>query len=87
MKQLYTPFDRILYIMHLPVGALESGLGTYCYYIEKAKLNGTTQHIMSEVSLEKFIKEYIESQQTTIFLFICMVVKNPHETKLISTKK
>lgn len=69
-KTLYTPFDRIMYIMAKPVGSICNLACTYCYYTEKAKLyHDTPRHIMSESLLEKFIKEYIESQASDHILF------------------
>ena len=69
-QSLYTPFDRILYIMTKPVGAICNLACTYCYYTEKAKLyRDSPKHIMSESLLEKFIKEYIESQANDHILF------------------
>ncbi len=42
----------------------------YCYYTEKVQLyRDSSSHVMSDALLEKFIKEYIESQTTQEVLF------------------
>lgn len=66
----FAPFARPLYIMTKPVGALCNLACDYCYYLEKSKLyQDNPKHIMSEELLEKFIKEYIESQTMPQVLF------------------
>lgn len=53
-----------------PVGALCNLACDYCYYLEKSKLyQDNPKHVMSDELLEKFIKEYIESQTMPQVLF------------------
>lgn len=64
------PFGRPLYIMLKPAGSLCNARCKYCYYLEKSKLYGNRQkNIMTDSTLEKFIKEYIEAQTTSEVLF------------------
>ncbi|MEJ8762634.1 anaerobic sulfatase-maturation protein [Phocaeicola sp. HCN-40430] len=66
----FAPFARPLYIMTKPVGAICNLACDYCYYLEKSKLyQENPKHIMSDELLEKFIKEYIESQTMPQVLF------------------
>ena len=66
----FAPFARPLYIMAKPVGAICNLACNYCYYLEKSKLyKETPKHIMSDELLEKFVKEYIESQTMPQVLF------------------
>lgn len=66
----FAPFARPLYIMTKPVGAICNLACDYCYYLEKSKLyQESPKHIMSDELLEKFIKEYIESQTIPQVLF------------------
>lgn len=65
-----TPFAKPLYIMTKPVGAVCNLACDYCYYLEKSKLyEGQPRHVMSDELLEKFIKEYIQSQTMPQVLF------------------
>ena len=65
-----TPFAKPLYVMTKPVGAVCNLACDYCYYLEKAKLyEEQPRHVMSDELLEKFIKEYIESQTIPQVLF------------------
>ena len=65
-----TPFAKPLYVMTKPVGAVCNLACDYCYYLEKAKLyEEQPRHVMSDELLEKFIKEYIESQTMPQVLF------------------
>ena len=53
-----------------PVGALCNLVCDYCYYLEKLKLYPhNPRHVMSEELLDRFIKEYIESQTMTQVMF------------------
>lgn len=64
------PFSRPLYIMLKPVGAHCNMACDYCYYLEKSKLYAQVpRHVMSEELLERFTKEYIESQTMNQVLF------------------
>lgn len=55
---MLNPFHRPLYISLKPAGARCNMACKYCYYLEK----GEGVQEMSDVLLEKFIKEYIQSQ-------------------------
>lgn len=69
-QSVATPFARPLYVMLKPVGAHCNLACHYCYYLEKLKMyQEESKHIMSDTLLEKFIKEYIESQTTPEILF------------------
>lgn len=67
------PFARPLYIMAKPAGPVCNLACRYCYYLEKSNLyrhsDPAGRFIMSDALLEKFIKEYIESQTTSEVLF------------------
>ena len=53
-----------------PVGALCNLACDYCYYLEKSKLyTQNPRHVMSDQLLERFIKEYIESQTIPQIMF------------------
>ena len=66
-----TPFAKPLYIMTKPVGAVCNLACDYCYYLEKSKLyEEQPRHVMSDELLEKFIKEYIQSQTAPTGLVI-----------------
>lgn len=66
----FAPFARPLYIMAKPVGAICNLACDYCYYLEKSRLyKENPKHIMSDELLEKFVKEYIESQTMPQVLF------------------
>lgn len=64
------PFSHPLYIMLKPVGAHCNMACDYCYYLEKSNLYARVpRHVMSEELLERFTKEYIESQTMNQVLF------------------
>lgn len=53
-----------------PAGSICNLACDYCYYLEKANLyKENRNHVMNDVLLEKFIKEYIESQTMSQVLF------------------
>ena len=68
-----TPFSSPLYVMSKPVGSLCNLSCKYCYYLEKSHLyNGHEDHrnfLMSEETLEEFIRQYIEAQTQPQVLF------------------
>ena len=67
---IFHPFSRPMYVMLKPVGSLCNLRCKYCYYLEKHKLYAIlNNHVISDYLLEKFIKEYIESQTTPQVLF------------------
>lgn len=64
------PFARPLYVMLKPVGSVCNLACAYCYYLEKGKFYADTRNpVMSDELLERFTKEYIESQTTGQVLF------------------
>ena len=67
------PFASPLYVMSKPVGSLCNLACKYCYYLEKSHLyTGQPDHagfLMSEETLEVFIRQYIESQTSPQVLF------------------
>ncbi|MBR5084043.1 MAG: anaerobic sulfatase-maturation protein [Prevotella sp.] len=65
-----SPFAHPFYIFAKPVGASCNMACDYCYYLEKSALyQHTIRHFISDALLEKFIKEYIQSQTTSEVLF------------------
>ncbi len=66
----FAPFAKPLYVMLKPVGSLCNLACDYCYYLEKANLYAENRnHVMSEELLERFVKEYIESQTMPQVMF------------------
>lgn len=69
-KQFISPFAKPVYVMLKPVGAVCNLACEYCYYLEKGNLYPELKnHIMSEQLLEKFIREYLETQTMPEVLF------------------
>lgn len=67
---LPTPFASPMYVMAKPAGSACNLACEYCYYLEKKKLySEDKRHMMSEAVLERFIKQYIESQTTDTVSF------------------
>ena len=63
-------FSRPLYIMPKPAGARCNMACAYCYYSEKASMySDVTTHDMSDVLLERFVREYIQSQSMPQVMF------------------
>ena len=61
---------RPLYVMLKPAGAHCNLACRYCYYLDKAKLYpDEPKHVMSDELLERFTREYIQSQGTPEVLF------------------
>lgn len=61
----YNPLTAPIYIMPKPIGSTCNIDCTYCYYLEKDVLYGKNQNNAMTISLlEKFTKEYIETQPT-----------------------
>lgn len=57
------PFGAPLYIMAKPAGPSCNLACEYCYYLEKKKLySDKPRHLMSEATLEQYIRTYIEAQ-------------------------
>lgn len=66
----FAPFARPLYVMLKPIGSVCNLACEYCYYLEKSNLyKDNPKHVMSEVLLERFIEEYINSQTMSEILF------------------
>ena len=65
----FAPFAKPMYIMLKPVGAKCNLDCDYCYYLEKENLYEKKNPVMSEDLLEKFIKQYIESQTMSEIMF------------------
>ncbi len=67
---VFSPFESNMYILAKPVGSLCNLACRYCYYTEKAKMyTENRNHIMSDVVLERFIKQYIECQASDHVMF------------------
>lgn len=65
-----TPFARPLYVMLKPIGAACNLRCKYCYYLEKKELYpNDKRYVMSDELLERFIKDYLESQTMPQVLF------------------
>ena len=70
MKQTFAPFAKPLYVMTKPVGAVCNLACDYCYYLEKLNLyKDSSKYVMSDELLERFIREYINSQTIPQVLF------------------
>ncbi len=64
------PFARPFYMMAKPVGAACNLACRYCYYLEKQRLyEGAGRMVMSDDTLERFVRQYLESQTTPEVLF------------------
>jgi uncharacterized protein len=65
----YAPFAKPLYVMLKPVGSKCNLDCDYCYYLEKENLYKKKNQVMSEELLERFIKQYIDSQTMPDIMF------------------
>ena len=63
------PFSKPMYVMLKPVGSKCNLDCDYCYYLEKENLYEKKNPVMSEELLERFIKQYIESQTMPEIMF------------------
>lgn len=72
-NNIQLPFSRPLYVMAKPVSSMCNLNCRYCYYLEKANLykneDKAGRFVMSEELLERFVRDYIESQTTPEVLF------------------
>lgn len=59
-----------IYVMAKPVGAACNLRCGYCYYLEKSGLYNEASRLMSDDTLELFVREYIRAQTTPEVLFI-----------------
>lgn len=67
---IYSPFAKPLYVMLKPIGAACNLRCKYCYYLEKKEMYPEDKrYIMSDIILERFIKQYLESQTQADVLF------------------
>lgn len=65
---MLTPFARPLYVMLKPAGPQCNLACDYCYYLEKEHLK-TGSSMMSDELLERFTRDYIQSQTMQQVLF------------------
>lgn len=65
----FAPFAKPMYVMLKPVGSKCNLDCDYCYYLEKENLYVKKNPVMSEELLERFIKQYIESQTMPEIMF------------------
>ncbi|MBF6598847.1 MAG: anaerobic sulfatase-maturation protein [Fermentimonas sp.] len=65
----FAPFAKPMYVMLKPVGSKCNLDCDYCYYLEKENLYERKNPVMSEDLLERFIKQYIESQTMQEIMF------------------
>ena len=63
-------YGRPIYLMAKSVGAACNLRCSYCYYLEKTGLYHNSSQLMSDETLELFVKQYIEAQTTPEVLFI-----------------
>ena len=70
MSTTFAPFAKPLYVMLKPVGSACNLKCEYCYYLEKEHLYPSVKNqMMSDVLLEKFIEEYLNSQTQNEVMF------------------
>ncbi|MDE7125431.1 MAG: anaerobic sulfatase-maturation protein [Muribaculaceae bacterium] len=70
-ENIITPFSRPVYVMAKPVGAFCNLACRYCYYLEKKDLYPEEKrHMMSEQTLERYIRLYIEAQTSPHVQFV-----------------
>ena len=65
----FAPFSKPMYVMLKPVGSKCNLDCDYCYYLEKENLYEKKNPVMSEELLDRFIKQYIESQTMPDIMF------------------
>lgn len=69
---MLAPFSRPLYVMAKPIGSVCNLACKYCYYLEKSHLYADEQKqrsLMTDETLEEFIRQYILSQTQSQVLF------------------
>ena len=70
MTTTFAPFARPLYVMLKPIGAACNLRCEYCYYLEKKGLYpNESRYRMSDRLLERFTRQYLESQTTPLVSF------------------
>ncbi len=68
---MQSPFSSPLYIMAKPAGATCNLACQYCYYLEKKDLYSRRERpYMSDTTLERYIRTYIEAQTTPSVEFV-----------------
>lgn len=68
---VYSPFSAPLYIMAKPAGPACNLACKYCYYLEKKDLFEPKQRpVMTDATLERYIRTYIEAQTTKQVEFV-----------------
>ena len=65
----FAPFAKPMYVILKPVGSKCNLDCDYCYYLEKENLYEKKNPVMSEDLLERFVKQYIESQTMSEIMF------------------
>ncbi|MBQ5815414.1 MAG: hypothetical protein IIW30_05505, partial [Flavobacteriales bacterium] len=69
-QDIIYPFHRPLYIMAKPASAMCNMRCRYCYYLEKSKYYPShDKHIMSDETLEIYIRDYIAAQNSPHVIF------------------
>ncbi|WP_437343073.1 radical SAM protein, partial [Paramuribaculum intestinale] len=67
---MINPFSTPVYVMPKPVGSTCNMACTYCYYLEKKRYYpDARRQMMSEATLEEFVKQYIAAQTTPDVIF------------------
>lgn len=69
-QDIIYPFHRPLYIMAKPASSMCNMRCRYCYYLEKSKYYPShDKHIMSDETLEIYIRDYIAAQNSPHVIF------------------
>lgn len=67
---MINPFSHPIYVMPKPVGSACNLACEYCYYLEKkGYYPDVRRQLMSEATLEEFVKQYIEAQTAPEVMF------------------
>ncbi|MDE7024983.1 MAG: radical SAM protein, partial [Paramuribaculum sp.] len=72
IQDAINPFASVLYVMPKPVGSACNLACSYCYYLEKDKTlecSNPQKQLMSDNTLEEFIKQYIAAQTVQEIVF------------------
>ena len=65
--QIANPFGSVMYLMAKPVGAQCNLECRYCYYLEKGE--GLRRQLMSDETLEEYVRQYIQAQTVPEVVF------------------
>lgn len=71
-QEALNPFASVLYVMPKPVGSACNLACSYCYYLEKEKTlacGNSENQLMSDATLEEFVKQYIAAQTVPEIVF------------------